>query len=79
MAADRMRTLPPAEFHQRLGLRVMLAMKAAGLSRRELAHHAGCSCRFVEQLENGHCGLSAWYLSRLAVVLDVTTDYLVRG
>jgi transcriptional regulator with XRE-family HTH domain len=61
-----------------LGARVALARKHAGLTQAQLAAQIGVSRTALIAIESGRThspGLE--YVRNMAVVLDVTTDYLM--
>ena len=69
MAYDEDGRLPfESEFLAQLGSRVREMRALQGMSRRELAHRAGLSERYVAQIEAGKGNVSIVRLLRIALV-----------
>ena len=69
MAYDEAGRLPfESEFLAQLGSKVREMRTLRGMSRRELAHRAGLSERYVAQIEAGKGNVSIVRLLRIALV-----------
>lgn len=66
-------------YEENVGTRIYLLRMDRGYSREYLSEKAGISSKFLYEIENRNKGFSAHTLSKLAKVLDVTTDYIMYG
>lgn len=60
------------------GLRIADKRKAMGLSQDELAHRAGIGRQALSAIENGG-DFKTQTLDNLAIVLDVSVDFIMYG
>ena len=60
------------------GLRIADRRKAMGLSQDELAHRAGIGRQALSAIENGG-DFKTQTLDNLAIVLDVSVDFIMYG
>ena len=67
-------TVPTA---QQIGNRIKAIRTERGLSQLELAKNAGTHQSNLSGWERGRRDIFAWTLARLAVALNVSTDYLL--
>ena len=71
---------PPREAaREQLGERISRLRRAAGLSQAELGRRVGVEAVQISKYERGFYAPRAAVLSRLAVALETTTDYLLAG
>lgn len=61
------------------GMRIFMLRNEKGYSREYLAEKAGISGKFLYEIEVRGRGFSSNVLAKLAVALDVTTDYILFG
>jgi transcriptional regulator with XRE-family HTH domain len=64
---------------QRLGANIKKRREEAGLTQAHLAKQADIHRTFLNQVENGHKGITTSVLVRLAVALDTSPSELVQG
>ena len=64
---------------ERLGANIKKRREEAGLTQAHLAERAGIHRTFLNQVENGHKGITTAVLVRLAVALDTSPSDLVQG
>ncbi|MGE0441234.1 MAG: helix-turn-helix domain-containing protein [Polyangiaceae bacterium] len=62
-----------------LGGRAARCRERLGRTQRELAEQAGISVTFLSEIENDRRSMGADVLLRLAEVLGVSVDYLLKG
>lgn len=62
-----------------MGKRLEEVREGRGLTREEVAEKAGISTKFLYEVERGKKGISAQTLLRLAQILAVSNDYLMKG
>src|ERR1700685_4767465 len=60
-----------------LGDRVRQARARRGMTRKQLAHDAGVSERYLAQIESGHGNISVLILRQLAKALNMAVDVLL--
>lgn len=71
---------PPLDAaREQLGERINRLRRTAGLSQEELARRAGVTERQIRRYERGVYTPRAAVLSRIAVALETTADYLLAG
>lgn len=68
-------TVPTA---QQIGNRIKAIRLERGMSQLELAKNAGTHQSNLSGWERGRRDIFAWTLARLAVTLNVSTDYLLH-
>jgi len=61
------------------GDRMKIAREKKGLNQVQLAELVNISSPMINQVERGSRNATAPLISRLADVLDCTTDWLIRG
>ena len=66
-----------AELRALIGRRVRARRRALGMTQEQLAKALGLSAEFVARIDRGYCLPSVSTLSKLAIVLQVTTDHLI--
>ena len=62
-----------------IGKRIRARREEQNMTREQLAEAADVSVRFLTCVENGQSGISVDTLKKVAVALDISTDYLVLG
>ncbi len=62
-----------------IGNRVRTVREERGYTREQLAEYADVSADFLWKVETGRSSMNAQNLGKIAVALDVSTDYLVLG
>lgn len=62
-----------------IGDRVRAARVKRGLTQNELANAAGIRPEVISRLENSRCAASLTSLCKIAPVLRITIDELVKG
>lgn len=48
-----------------------LTLRRLGMSQAALAEAVGCSQKHVSGIMRGHTGMSAWFVARVEVALDI--------
>ncbi len=64
---------------KKIGIRIQECRKKKHITAETLAEMANISPEFLRSIESGQKGMSLTTLSNLAVVLQVSTDYLLFG
>ena len=64
---------------KRFGARVRALRVACGLSQEDLAQKAGLHRTYVGGIERGERNISLVNIEKLAMALDVTLDFIMRG
>lgn len=62
-----------------IGSRIMQIRKERGYTREQLAEYADISADFLWEVETGRKSLKVQNLGKIAVALDVSTDFLILG
>lgn len=62
-----------------IGARIRKIREERGYTREQLAEYADVSADFLWEVETGKKGMKAQNLGKIAVALDVPTDYLILG
>lgn len=62
-----------------IGARIRKTREERGYTREQLAEYADVSADFLWEVETGKKGMKAQNLGKIAVALDVPTDYLILG
>lgn len=62
-----------------VGKRIEDKRKRRGYTREKLSELADISVQFLADIERGRKSMTVATLRRIAVALDVTTDYIVNG
>ncbi len=62
-----------------IGARIRKTREERGYTREQLAEYADVSADFLWEIETGKKGMKAQNLGKIAVALDVPTDYLILG
>lgn len=62
-----------------VGNRIRISREAAGLTQEELAEKLNLSAQFISTIERGVAGASLATIIRLCEVLNVSTEWLLRG
>ena len=65
--------------NKEIGNRIREIRKERNLTQERLAEYADISVDFLWQIESGRSSMSAYNLGKIAVALNVTTDYLIFG
>ena len=66
-------------FYIEVGNRIKERRLGLKLTRDKLAHMAGISDKFLYEIEVGNKGMSARTLYKLALALEVSADWLLKG
>lgn len=62
-----------------IGGRIREIREERGYTREKLAEYADISADFIWEIETGRKSMKVQNLGKIAVALDVTTDYLIFG
>ena len=62
-----------------IGVRIQSARKAAGLTQMAFSEQIGVSTQYISDLERGIVGASIPTIIKICNVLNVPTDYILRG
>lgn len=62
-----------------VGKRIEDKRKRRGYTREKLSELADISVQFLADIERGRKSMTVATLRRIAIALDVTTDYIVNG
>ena len=62
-----------------IGVRIQSARKAAGLTQMAFSEQIGVSTQYISDLERGIVGTSIPTIIKICNVLNVPTDYILRG
>lgn len=61
-----------------IGLNIMKARQAKGMSQEDLAGEAEVARNYISRIENGHVALSVLVLLKIAKALDIDPAKLLR-
>ena len=61
------------------GARILQLRKERALTREQLAERADISVQFLADIEKGKKNMSVTTLRKLALALQISTDYIVNG
>lgn len=64
---------------QEVGRRILQRRKQMGLTQEQLAEKADVTTQFVSYAESGKRGMRPENLQKMAVALEVSSDYLLNG
>ena len=67
------------ELNISIGNRIRISRENAGLTQEELAEKLNLSAQFISTIERGGAGASLATIIRLCEVLNVSTEWLLRG
>ena len=67
------------ELNISIGNRIRISRENAGLTQEELAEKLNLSAQFISTIERGVAGASLATIIRLCEVLNVSTEWLLRG
>jgi len=67
------------ELNISIGNRIRISREHAGLTQEELAEKLNLSAQFISTIERGAAGASLATIIRLCEVLNVSTEWLLRG
>lgn len=62
-----------------IGSRIQQARKAAGFTQMVFSEKVGVSTQYISDLERGVVGASVPTIIKICDLLDVPTDYILRG
>lgn len=68
-----------AHFERAIGKRIRALREERGYSSKELAVMLDIDVEMMIQLEQGRMRLFADNVSKLAIIFDVSTDYIIYG
>ena len=65
--------------YAKIGARIRAARGIKGLTQERLSEAAGISVSYISEIENGHRALSIDVMERIADVLDVPLEWLLKS
>ena len=68
-----------ADFHQGIGKRIKELREKRGYSCEELAFLMSIDTELMEDVEQGKIRVFVEHISKMAILFNVTTDYLIYG
>ena len=65
--------------YAKIGARIRAARGIKGMTQERLSEAAGISVSYISEIENGHRALSIDVMERIADVLDVPPEWLLKS
>ena len=68
-----------SDFHSQIGKRIRYLREKKGFTSQELAIMLDVEVELIDKFESGTIKLFVEHLSKMAILFNVTTDYIVYG